>query len=95
MGSGADASQPVVTSICSGVDSSMACSWGAGRIMALGIRPLRDQHSPPGNFTGLVVRSTEEEETAWGRQVRQRDTFVGSHRNSVFGVANYGCDSQI
>ena len=90
MGSGADASLPVVTSICSGVDSSMACSWGAGRIMALGIRPLRDQHSPPENFTGLGVSVVggaggegEGVGTEGETEKRVRVSFVGSHGNSA------------
>lgn len=51
MGRGAEASELLLTSICSGVASSMACSWGQRSTPAT--RGLRAQPSPAENLTGL------------------------------------------
>lgn len=58
MGRGAEASALVVMSICSGVDSSMAWSWGDWRTPGppLGTRGLRCQQCPPENLTGLKAQ---------------------------------------
>lgn len=61
MGRGAEASELVVTSICSGVEGSMVWSWGDWRMPGPPPRRrgLRAQQSPPENLTGLK-RNREE-----------------------------------
>lgn len=59
MGRGAEASEPLLTSICSGADSSEAGSWGERRMP--GTRGLRGQPSPDENLTGLEKRERERE----------------------------------